>query len=115
MATNPYKNKVQLSDGTVLIDISGDTVTAGKMLSGTTAHNAAGAQITGTMYGVGSIWCTDQNVTPQSVLGFGTWEKIRESWFTHKEMSRYTHRELAQDTYGHRKFRKVVYVWRRTA
>lgn len=112
---NAYVNKVDLADGTTLIDLTSDTVAAGKMLSGTTAHDASGALITGTMYGVGSIWCTSQNVTPQSVLGFGTWRKIRESRFTHAEAGRFTHAELAQDTYGHRKFRKVVYVWLRTA
>lgn len=46
---NPYKNKVQLSDGTILIDISSDTVTAGTMLSGTTAHDKSGASITGSV------------------------------------------------------------------
>ena len=42
-------NKVQLADGTVLIDLTGDTVTAASMLSGTTAHDASGASITGTL------------------------------------------------------------------
>lgn len=49
MAENPYVNKVNLADGTVLIDISTDTVTAGKMLSGTVAHDKSGAEITGTI------------------------------------------------------------------
>ena len=113
MANNPYVNKVDLADGTVLIDLTSDTVAAGKMLSGTTAHDASGAAITGTMFGIGSIWCTDQNVTPQSVLGFGTWEKIRESQFTYGEAARYTHEQLSHDTYGHRRYRKIVYVWHR--
>lgn len=42
-------NKVQLSDGTILLDVSSDSVTPDKMLSGTTAHNAAGEPITGTL------------------------------------------------------------------
>ena len=46
MANNPYVNKVQFGDET-LIDISGDTITANKMLSGTTAHDKSGASITG--------------------------------------------------------------------
>lgn len=47
MASNPYVNKVQLANGTTLIDISSDTVAAGKMLSGITAHDKSGAQVTG--------------------------------------------------------------------
>lgn len=46
---NQYVNKVELADGTTLIDISSDTVTAGSMVSGTTAHDASGAAITGTI------------------------------------------------------------------
>lgn len=42
-------NKVQLSNGTILLDISNDSVTPDKMISGTTAHNAAGERITGTI------------------------------------------------------------------
>lgn len=48
MANNPYVNKV-LYGNDVLIDISGDTVAADKVLSGYTAHNKAGAAITGTI------------------------------------------------------------------
>lgn len=40
--------KVQLADGTVLIDISTDTVTAEKIVEGYTAHDAEGNAITGT-------------------------------------------------------------------
>lgn len=46
MANNPYVNKVQYGNE-VLIDISNDTVAADKVLSGFTAHNKAGAPITG--------------------------------------------------------------------
>lgn len=42
-------NKVQLSNGTVLLDVSSDSVTPDKMVFGTTAHNAAGERITGTI------------------------------------------------------------------
>lgn len=48
MANNPYVNKVEYGNE-VLIDISGDTVTADKIVSGYTAHNKAGAPITGTI------------------------------------------------------------------
>lgn len=41
-------NKIQLKSGEVLMDLSGDTVTPETLLSGATAHNAAGEPITGT-------------------------------------------------------------------
>lgn len=108
-------SKVQLADGTVLIDISGDTVTADTLLSGTTAHDSAGNAVTGRFLKVGSIWSTDQNVDPASVLGFGTWVKIRESRMTWGEMKKHTWGELKTDTWGHRRFCPIVYVWKRTA
>ena len=49
MASNPYVNKVQLADGTTVIDITGDTVAANKMLNGITAHDASGAAVTGSI------------------------------------------------------------------
>lgn len=49
MATNPYANKIKLADGTVLMDISGDTVIASKLVSGYTAHSATGAAISGSI------------------------------------------------------------------
>lgn len=51
MANNPYNNKIQLSDGTTLIDLTSDTVTAANLAQGITAHDASGAPITGTMTG----------------------------------------------------------------
>lgn len=48
MATNQYKNKV-VYGGSTLIDISNDTVTSATMVSGTTAHDASGAPITGSL------------------------------------------------------------------
>ena len=47
MAQNQYINKVVYGDQT-LLDLTADTVTADKILTGYTAHNAAGASITGT-------------------------------------------------------------------
>lgn len=47
MAQNPYKNKV-IYNGQTLIDLTGDTVVADKLLEGYTAHDAAGRPITGT-------------------------------------------------------------------
>ena len=41
-------NKVELANGEVLIDLTGDTVTEDNLLEGFTAHAADGSQITGT-------------------------------------------------------------------
>ena len=46
MANNEYINKV-IYGGNTLIDLTSDTVTADKILSGYTAHAASGAPITG--------------------------------------------------------------------
>lgn len=48
MANNQYRNKVALADGTVLIDLTGDTITPADLASGVTAHDMGGAPITGT-------------------------------------------------------------------
>lgn len=45
-------NKVQLSDGTVLLDLTGDTVTPETLMAGVIAHNAAGERIVGTAVGI---------------------------------------------------------------
>lgn len=45
---NPYKNKVVLGDGTVLIDLSSDTVTAADVAQGKTFHLKTGQAATGT-------------------------------------------------------------------
>lgn len=42
-----YNNKVVLSDGTVLIDLTGDTVDTSHVLTGATFHDASGAPQTG--------------------------------------------------------------------
>ena len=44
---NQYNNKVVLADGTTILDISTDTVTANTLLSGSTAHAADGSSISG--------------------------------------------------------------------
>lgn len=44
-----YNNKLVLGDGTVLIDLTQDTITADKLASGYTAHDASGARIVGTL------------------------------------------------------------------
>lgn len=47
MAQNTYVNKVVLGDGTTLIDLTGDDVTAADVLSGIKFHLPSGAQGTG--------------------------------------------------------------------
>lgn len=44
---NEYVSKVVLSNGTTLIDLTSDTITAADLLSGVTAHDKSGAPITG--------------------------------------------------------------------
>ena len=74
---NTYVNKVQLADGTSLIDISDTTATADKILSGYTAYGADGSKLTGTATGGGggSVWqdaqgyvhLDDEGTTPITV------------------------------------------------
>lgn len=47
-----------LSGAASVVNVSGDTVTADKLTKGYTAHNAAGAKITGTMEAVGGETAT---------------------------------------------------------
>lgn len=45
---NTYNSKVVLADGTVLIDLTSDTIDAASVLKGKTFHDKAGAPLTGT-------------------------------------------------------------------
>lgn len=49
MADNPYINKVQMADGTVLMDLTNDTLTSDHMLAGTVGHSCSGATTIGTI------------------------------------------------------------------
>lgn len=55
-------NKV-IYDGTTLIDLTSDTVTPDTLLTGATAHDASGAQITGTATGGGDLSDITTNIT----------------------------------------------------
>ena len=59
------KNKV-IYDGNVLIDLTNDTVTANSLLSGATAHDRSGTQISGN---VSFITYYTGSSTPSSSLG----------------------------------------------
>ena len=48
MASNQYVNKVEVN-GTTIVDLTSDTVTASYIKHGHTAHDASGAVITGTL------------------------------------------------------------------
>lgn len=69
MATNQTINKV-VYGGTVLIDLTADTVTADKILASYTAHDKSGAVITGTCsFDVNS---TDATATVSEILAGAT-------------------------------------------
>ena len=75
---NQYVNKVVLN-GVTRLDLSGDTVTAASLLKGYTAHNKAGAAITGTLEAgggsaelvKGTATFFDSNVLVSSDVDFG--------------------------------------------
>jgi hypothetical protein len=73
MANNPYVNKVVYGNDT-LLDLTGDTVTAGDMLSGVTAHDRSGAPITGNLEPVLGVEVNGTTYTPDSngVVDIGT-------------------------------------------
>ena len=57
-------NKVELADGTVLMDLTGDTVTPESLAEGVTATNAAGEKIVGTMPTT-TVLYTEQTLTDE--------------------------------------------------
>lgn len=67
---NQYNSKVVLADGTVLMDLTSDTVAAGTVLSGATFHDKSGAALTGACtYDVDS---TDATATVGEILATKT-------------------------------------------
>lgn len=79
-------NKVQLSDGTVLLDLTGDTVTPGNLLSGATAHNAAGEPISGAVapvrYDVAQDLTSDQKNQARDNIGASATVTMRKVTLT---------------------------------
>lgn len=79
-------NKVQLSDGTTLMDLTQDTVTPQTLLSGTTAHNAAGEQISGAVapvrYDVAQDLTFDQKKQARDNIGASATVTMRKVTLT---------------------------------
>lgn len=91
MASNPYKNKVALADGTILMDLTSDTVAADKMLSGHTAHDSSGAPVTGSIQSANgaSVTPTRQqqtiNVAGKYMTGNIVVDAIPDTYYTMEE------------------------------
>lgn len=91
MANNPYNSKVQLGDGTVLMDLTADTVTAARMLAGTTAHDASGAAVTGTIQDMAGTTVTPSRNTQtistsgKRMTGDITVAPIPDTYYTQEE------------------------------
>ena len=98
MANNPYVNKVQLADGTVLMDISGDTVAASNMLSGILAHNKSGAQVTGNI----------PTITAGNVTISGTSVSIPAGYFAQATSKEITAVTLSKPSSGTKTFSITV-------
>lgn len=64
MANNPNVNKVELADGSTLIDLTSDTVEPSALAAGYTAHDRSGAPITGTFVQEQSDWEVYDSTNP---------------------------------------------------
>lgn len=70
-------SKVQLADGTVLVDLTADTVTPANLYSGATAHAADGSEIVGEYTPTTQALITTRNgnfVVPEGVDGYSSVE-----------------------------------------
>ena len=98
--------KVMIGNETI-IDLTSDTVAAGKMLSGVTAHDNSGAVVTGTMYHVGSLYVTESSTdNPATILGVGTWTLIPAARTVGELKAAFSQGFITTGS---------IYVWRRTA
>ena len=79
-------NKVQLSDGTTLMDLTQDTVTPQTLLSGAAAHNAAGEKISGAVapvrYDVAQDLTSDQKKQARDNIGASATVTMRKVTLT---------------------------------
>lgn len=97
--------KVMYGDD-VLVDLTGDTVTARNLLSGVMAHDRNGIVVTGTLFPVGSLYATEDSTdNPAVTLGVGSWSLIPPA----NTVNQLTSQSESFVTTGE------IYIWRRTA
>lgn len=106
---NQYVNKVVIN-GITRLDLSGDTVTAGKLAAGYTAHDKSGAQITGTLDVSGggdaplegTAIYMDSNVIVSGDVDFGTLvDENREFYILVKDFDTLQERMNGEVLFGH--------------
>ena len=97
---NQYKNKIIYNDA-VLMDLTGDTVSAATLLQGETAHDRSGAPITGTYVPftpTGNINITQAGVTDVTNYATATvpvadpWVGIEDGFFTDSGVRKYRYK-----------------------
>ena len=77
---NPYVNRVEMADGTTLMDISDTTATASDVAAGKYFYTASGQKVVGTLdvlntfFPVGSIYTSTSSSAPS--FG-GVWEEVK--------------------------------------
>lgn len=98
-------NKVQLSDGTVLLDLTGDTVTPETLVAGVTAHDAAGNRINGAVapvrYDVAQDLTSEQQKQARDNIGAGDMQKsVYDPQGKHQDVFKYVNDTAAPNSQG---------------